>query len=267
MSTQTQQSNGIENLVGLPQPKIQSMPKLALTGRITKVGDPVVTREGEGDYDAIELTIEPTNGSRKISFIKLYVRPEFFSFGQLNADDMYVDNPKNSYFTEFKEGSNNRTNGQSFLGSYQMNVFPQYKTDTNPDSATHGQAITDKKGNYIVRRVTGVMAIAGGDLPSFGRLVGKFKEYVAANGKPSTSIPGITEITTKEAVDLMNQFIQENGEPEVVFTAKQSSRNGELTDNYEFDQFWGPLTEDTLNKVQASAAKQGPKKLVIRYNV
>lgn len=266
MSTTAQQSSGIENLAGLPQPKIQEMPKLALTGRITKVGDPIVTKEGEGDYDAIELTIEPTNGSRKISFVKIYVRPEFFSFGQLNADDMYVDNPRNTYFTELKEGSTSRTNGQSFLGSYQMNVMPSYQTEKDGSPK-----INPKTGSYFVRRITGVMAVAGATLEGFGRLVGILKDAVVKNGKPSTSITGLTEITTKEAVDIMNQFIRDNGEPEVAFTAKQSSRNGELTDNYEFDTFEGPWNEETHNRLlkraNDTAGKTGSKKLVIRYSV
>lgn len=272
MSTQTQTASGIENLVGLPQPKIQEMPKLALTGRITKVGDPVVTKEGEGDYDAIELTIEPTNGSRKISFIKLYVRPEFFSFGQLDPQEMYVKNPTNAYFGQLKEGSTTRTNGQSFEGSYGMNIMPSFETVTNKDDPNYGKPkVNPKTGSYFVRRITGMMAIAGATLEGFGSLVGVIKDYVAKNGKPSTSIPSITEITTKEAVDLMNQFIRDNGEPEVAFTARQGMRNGELTDNYEFDTFEGPWGEETHNKLlkraNDTAGKTGSKKLVIRYSV
>lgn len=263
----TQTQNAYANLQGLPQPKVQELPNVALTGRITKVGDPVVTREGEGDYDAVELTIEPTNGSRKISFVKMYIRPEYFSFGQLDAEAMYVKAPKNPYFSAMKEGSEARpkTNGESFAASFGMNVMPSFATDRD------GAVRLGKGGKPFVKRITPVMAIAGGTLEGFDALVGLFRAFVAKNGVASKTIEGITEITPKQIVDLLNEFLQSQPQAELAFTARQGKRDGELTDNYEFNQFEGVFDQDTHNRLAARAEKTkdltGAKKLVIRYNV
>jgi hypothetical protein len=265
MST-PQTQDAYANLKGLPQPKIQELPQIALTGRITKVGDPVVTREGEGDYDSVELTIEPTNGSRKISFIRMFIRPEYFSFGQLDPEEMYVKNPKNPYFSAQKEGSDSKpkTNGESFAGSFGMNVMPSFATDKEGN-------VRLKDGKPYVRRITPVMAIAGGTLEGFNTLVGLFKEFVAKNGVSSKTIEGITEITPQQIVNLLNEFLQSQPAQELVFTAKQGSRNGELTDNYEFNQFEGPLNAEThqrlVNRAEKTKDQTGSKKLVIRYSV
>jgi len=265
MST-PQTQDAYANLKGLPQPKVQELPQVALTGRITKVGDPVVTKEGEGDYDAVELTIEPTNGSRKISFIKMYIRPEFFSFGQLDPEEMYVTNPKNPYFVAQKEGSEAKpkTNGESFVGSYGMNVYPSFAT--NQDGS-----VRLKNGKPFVRRITPVMAIAGGTLEGFSELVGLFVAFVAKNGVASKTIEGITEITTQQVVNLLNEFIQGKPQADLIFTAKQGNRNGELTDQYEFNQFEGVLDAEThqrlVNRAEKTASNTGNKKLVIRYTV
>jgi len=267
MSTQTQTQDAYANLKGLPQPKVQELPTIALTGRITKVGDPVVTREGEGDYDAVELTIEPTNGSRKISFVKMYIRPEYFSFGQLDPEQMYVKNPKNPYFVAQKEGSEAkpRTNGESFAASFGMNVMPSFATDKD------GNVRSGKNGKPFVKRITPVMAIAGGTLEGFDALVGLFRAFVAKNGTPSKTIEGITEITSQQIVNLLNEFIQSQPQKDLVFTARQSKRNGELTDNYEFAQFEGVLDSETHQRLENRALKtkdnEGSKKLVIRYQV
>lgn len=267
MST-AQTQDAFANLKGLPQPKAQELPTIALTGKITRVGEPVVTREGEGDYDSVELTIEPTNGSRKISFVKMYIRPEYFSFGQLDAEDMYVKNPRNNYFVAEKEGSaasgKPKTNGESFAASYGMNVMPQFGTDKDGN-------VRLKEGKPFVKRITPVMAIAGGTLEGFSALVGIFKAAVEKNGKESTTIPGLKELTTVEIVKILNEFIASNPQVELAFTARQASRNGELTDNYEFNQFEGVLNSDTHNRLVARAEKTkdntGSKKLVIRYQV
>lgn len=266
MSTQPQQTGQYDNLRGLPQPKVQELPKIALTGKIVKVGEAITTREGEGDYDGVDIVIEPTNGSRKISFIKMYVRPEYFSFGQLDPEEMYVKNPKNPYFVAQKEGTDARpkTNGESFATSFGMNVMPSFATDKDGN-------VRLKNGKPYVRRVTPVMAIAGGTLESFNNLVGAFKDAVAKDGVPSKNVPGITELTGKQITDTLNAFIQANGSPELIFTARQGSRDGQLTDNYEFDQFEGLLDNETHQRMENRAAKtaqeQGQKKLVIRYNV
>ncbi len=265
MSTQPQEL--FANLKGLPQPKVQELPKIAVTGRITKVGDPVVTREGEGDYDAIELTIEPTTGSRKMSFVKMYIRPEYFSFGQLDPEEMYVKNPKNPYFVAQKEGSDAKpkTNGESFAGSFGMNVMPSFATDKD------GNVRNGKNGKPFVKRITPVMAVAGGTLEGFDKLVGLFRAFVTKNGVPSKTIEGITEITTQQVVNLLNEFLQSQPQTELIFTAKQGSRNGELTDNYEFDQFEGVLDSENhqrmVNRAEKTKDASGNKKLVIRYSV
>lgn len=265
MST-AQTQDAFANLKGLPQPKVAELPQIALTGRITRIGEPVVTKEGEGDYDAVELTIEPTNGSRKISFVKMYIRPEYFSFGQLDPEDMYVKKPRNAYFTEIKEGSGSKpkTNGESFAGSFGMNVMPQFGTDKDGN-------VRLKDGKPFVKRITPVMAIAGGTLEGFSALVGVFKAAVEKNGKPSTSIPGLTELSTTEIVAILNDFLKSSPQVELAFTAKQGYRNGEPTDNYEFDQFQGVFNSETHNRLVARAEKTkdntGNKKLVIRYQV
>ena len=263
---QTQTQDSYANLKGIPQPKVQELPMIALTGRITKVGDPVTTREGEGDYDAFELTIEPTNGSRKISFVKMYVRPEYFSFGQLDPEQMYINVPKNPYFSAQKEGSEAKptTNGKSFAASFGMNVMPSFATDAE------GNVRVGKNGKPFVRRITPVMAIAGGTLEGLDTLVGLFRKFVAENGVPSKTIDGITEITPQQIANLLNEYIQSQPQTDLVFTAKQGKRDGELTDNYEFNQFEGVLDNETHQRLITRAEKTknntGAKKLVIRYN-
>lgn len=265
MST-PQTQDAYANLKGLPQPKVQELPKMALTGKIVKVGEAVTTREGEGDYDAIELIVEPTNGSRKISFIKMYVRPEFFSFGQLDPEKMYISEAKNPYFVAQKEGTDARpkTNGESFAGTYGMAVMPSFATDGEGN-------VKLKSGKPYVRRITPVMAIAGGTLEGFNALVGQFKAAVEKDGQPSANVPGITELAPEQITGLLNEFIQSNGSPELIFTARQASRDGQLTDNYEFDQFEGPLNTEThkriLDRAAKTASQTGSKKLVVRYTI
>ncbi len=266
MSTQPQTSTALAALKGLPQPKAQEMPKIALTGKITKVGEAITTKEGEGDYDAVEITVEPTNGSRRIGFIKMYIRPEYFSFGQLDPERDYVKEPKNAYFTEFKEGSSTKTNGESFAGSFGMNVMPSFATDKD------GNPRPGKDGRVFVKRVTPVMAIAGGTLEGFAALVARFQAAVAAKGTESKTIPGLKELSPKQITDLLNEIIQANPQVDLLFTARQGSRNGELTDNYEFDQFEGVFDQASHDRMVARANKtkdnsEVGKRLVIRYQV
>lgn len=280
MSTQPTQTGPLSNLKGFGRTSASEMPKIALTGIIEKVGDPVVTKDGKGDYDAVEIFLKPTRGSRKL-FPKMYIRPEFFSFGQLQPELHYVKNVNNvAFFAAEKESDNpekkSKTNGASFAGTYSM-VMPDFDTD-----AAGNPKVNKTTGKGYLKRCGPVAAIAGGTLEGFNVLAGGIQAAVAQNGQPSkvltqldekgapTKTP-LVELTSKQIVDILNEYIKTQPQVEIAVIARQSrNQSGSLTDNYEVDQFVGAFDEDMHNRLVARAEKSKDKptgqQLVIRYN-
>lgn len=203
--------------------EVQIRPKAAVTFVIRGIEDAKTT--ASGDYEMAKINTESTRGGRKF-FSSILFRTEQFTPGF--SPKMYTHSDDEG-LNEIREGKD-KSVGSIFSIVYRNNVMPAVKTDKN--------------GNKTPEKVTVLMALTGGTLESLA----PFKSRLAV-------LKGV-EPTAEQVISLLRDQINSQNEVEQVAILKQQKdQNGELTDNYELDQFLGPLTTELQKRLVAQAKK------------
>lgn len=261
MSTVAEAPSAPTNAVPWSQPAANVRPRVAITGVMKGLEDPKTTGDGSGDYERAKITFEPTRGSKKC-FPAIMWRNEMFSVGYFDVAKHYRNNPTLAVIPEGKS----RPLGESFATVYGMNTFPRVETDAN------GVPKVDKKTGLTRMRQTPLTALCGGTLEGLMGFYAVLQEAMTTIKDRAPGELGIPELTSEEIANLLRGYIASKSPVEQVFILKQAKdQNGDLSDNYEMDEYLGPLSAATHKIVTDRAAKNAnaatEKRLQVGYSV